>query len=303
MWRALKVRALLLGILTTVTVIACNAAPAMTTPATPVATLATPSDAAATAATPGPTGRLDHPTGATEVVLRMHRQGGFLWPGTTLDVAPTFTLYGDGTVIYTADEALGGNDPRRGLRVARMTEEQVAALIAFALGAGGLAEAAEAYTDVPVADATGITFTIDAAGISKTVGVYALGEGLDEPGPETAHRQRFLRLFELLASFGDEVARGNATDAGAYEPEAYRVTLFPDEFDELQVTGDWPWEDLEPADFQRDRSGFGVGTVTPAQAEALSKVAGGDMGEPVVVGPDGVQYLIRFRPLLPDEIE
>lgn len=246
---------------------------------------------------------VDRPTGTTDVVLQMHRRGGFLWPGTTVDLPPTFTLYGDGTVIYGDADALAGNDPRRGLRVARMDEEQIAALIAFALGPGGLAEAAAVYDDVPVADATSITFTVNATGTPKTVSVYALDDGLDEPGPETAHRQRFLQLFELLNSFADQVARGNASDAGPYEPMAYQATLFRDEFDELQVTGEWPWDDLEPADFERDQIGFSVGVITPAQAEALARVAAGDMGDPAVIGPDDATYLIRLRPLLADEIE
>ncbi len=187
--------------------------------------------------------------------------------------------------------------------MARMDEEQIAALIAFALGPGGLAEAAPVYDDVPVADATDITFTVNAAGTRKTVSVYALDEGLDEPGPETAHRQRFLQLFELLNSFDEQIAMGNATDAGPYEPTAYRATLFRDESDALQVTGEWPWEDLEPDDFERDQSGFGVGVITPEQADALAQVAAGDMDDPVVVGPDETNYLVRLRPLLPDEID
>lgn len=232
----------------------------------------------------------------------MHRTGGFLWPGTTVDLAPTFTLYGDGTVIYTHDEALGGNDPRRGLRLARMNDEQASALLGFALGAGGLAEAAELYNDVGVADATTVEFTVDAAGVDKTVSVYALDDGLDEPGPETAHRQRFLRLSELLSSFSDEIARGNATDLGEFEPQAYRVTLYPDDAGELPVTGDWPWDDLEPADFEPDQSGFRVAVVSPEQAAALAQVAMGEMGDPVVATSDGEAFLVRFRPLLPDEL-
>lgn len=276
------------------TVDACSAVPPSLTP------LPTPSEPAPTAA---PTPFIEHPTGATDVVLRMQRTGGFLWPGTAVDLAPTFTLYGDGTVVYTDDEAMGGNDPRRGLRVARMSEEQIAALVTAALGPGGLAQAAAFYDDVPLADATTIEFTVNAAGVSKTVRVYALEEGLDDPGPETAHRQRFLQLFELLTAFEHEVARGNATAVGPYEPEAYRVTLLPDEFGELQVTGDWPWDDLEPADFETDQGPFPVATVDHEQIDALVQVAAGDMGDPVVLGPDGALYMIRFRPLLPDEIE
>jgi len=234
----------------------------------------------------------------------MQRTGGFLYPGTALDVAPSFTLYGDGSVIYlpAAAAASGAAGPGGGLRRAEMNQEQIDALIDFALGPGGLAEAGERYDDVPIADSVTVNFIIDAAGVRKTVSVYALGDE-SEPGPETAHRERFKLLAATLGGFDNEIARGNAADAGGFEPAAYRVTIFPDEFGEIPPTADWPWDDLAPEDFPRDQSGFGVGILTPDQAAPLFDLPPSpDVGEPVVIGPDDVSYLIRYRPLLPDEM-
>ena len=274
-------------------------------PPTPTASSRAPAPAPATpapTATAAPSVLFEHPTGATDVLLRMQRTGGHLYPGTTLDVPATFTLYGDGTVLYTVDEALGGKDLRHGLRVARMNEEQMAALVTYALGAGGLADAAESYSDVPIADASTVQFEVDGAGFTKSVSVYALGDEM-EVTPETAHREKFAVLAKLLTGFDDEIARGNATDVGPYDAEAYRVTLFPDEFGEFPPSADWPWDDLEPADFERDQSGFLSRVVTPAHAQLAADLAiNGDIGDAIVRGPDEVNYLVRFRPLLPDEV-
>jgi hypothetical protein len=81
------------------------------------------------------------------------------------------------------------------------------------------------------------------------------------------------------------------------------VTLFPDKFAEFPASGDWPWEDLAPADFKSDQSGFLTRIVTRAQAEiAIDVPVSAEIGDPIVVGPDDVRYLIRVRPLLPDEV-
>jgi hypothetical protein len=250
---------------------------------------------------PAPALSIAHPTGVTDIVLRMERLGGFLWPGATADLVPTFTLYGDGSVIYVTEEpGAEGRDVRR-LRAAQMDEEQMAALLEVALLRGGLADARESYADVGVADAMTTKFTIDAGGVRKSGSVYALGE-VEEPGPDSAARQAFLQLQTLLSSFESEVARGNAADAGDFDPEAYRVTVIEDTFAELEPTGPWPWTDLAPDDFERDRSDFGVGIVTAEQGQAAEALRAGEMDGPVVVGPDGKQYLIRIRPLLPDEL-
>ena len=234
----------------------------------------------------------------------MQRTGGFLYPGTALDAPPSFTLYGDGSVIYLPSTApeFGAAGSGGGLRRALMNQEQIEALLNFALGPGGLAEAGERYGDVPIADALTVVFIIDAAEVSKTVSVYALGDEM-EPGPETAHRERFKQLAQVLGGFENEIARGNAADAGEHEPQAYRVTIFPDEFGEIPPSGEWPWDDLAPDDFPRDQSGFGVRVVSPDQAAPLFEIPPSDeVGDPVVVGPDDITYLIRYRPLLPDEM-
>jgi hypothetical protein len=234
----------------------------------------------------------------------MHHTGGFLYPGMTIDAAPGFTLYADGGVIYRPGSVplFGPDLPAGGLRRAVMDQEQIDALVAVALGPGGLAEARERYTDVPVADSLTTNFTIDAAGVSKTVAVYGLGDEI-APTPEMPHRERFKLLADLLDSFEDEIERGNATDAGEFQPEVYKVTIIPDEFGEIPPSGQWPWQHLTPDDFARDQSGFGIRFLSPEEAAPVFDLPVAEIGDPVVIGPDEVNYLIRHRPLLPDEVD
>lgn len=234
----------------------------------------------------------------------MHQTGGHLFPGMALDVAPAFTLYDDGTVIYRpgATAMWGPGGRGGGLRTARMNAEQTESLLRFALGPGGLSEARESYTDVGMADGITTNFVVNALGVSKEVAVYALGDEFD-PTPEMADRERFKIVADTLGSFDDQIDRGNAVATGPYEPPAYKVTLVPDEFGEIQPSDRWPWPELAPEDFADDRSGFGIGVITPEEAEPMFGLSVADIGDPVVLGPDGVIYLIRYRPLMPDEVE
>ena len=54
------------------------------------------------AAPPSPTavGAIDHPTGATDVVLRIEEGGGFVPIDFPASQAPVFTLYGDGLIVF-----------------------------------------------------------------------------------------------------------------------------------------------------------------------------------------------------------
>lgn len=277
---------------------------ATTTAPTPVSTaVVSPVPSATAEPVISPVTSPDASPDPARIVLRMHHTGGHLYPGMALDAAPAFTLYGDGSVIYRPSTVplFGPELPAGGLRRATMDGAQVANLIEFALDEGGLADADERYDEVPVADSLTTNFTIDAGGVTKRVSVYGLGDEM-EPTSETPHRERFKVLAERLGSFEDEIDAGNAVDAGVFEPQAYRVTIIADEFREIAPSGDWPWPHLTPDDFARDQSGFGIRILAPDEAALLFNVPVAEIGDRVVVGPDEVNYLIRTRALLPDEI-
>jgi len=265
----------------------------------PSAPAASPSPSAA------PVGAIDHATGAKDVLLRYDVGGGLMMAGFSASQTPIFTLYGDGTVVFRNQmqppmPQIGSVAPMTPLRTARLSEEQIQAVLEEALGQAGLGVARENYENPMIADAGSTTFTIDAGGVDKTVSIVALGG--DTTGvPDALARANFQRLAEHLADFDV----GGTVPTDVYAPAAYRAIL-------MDGTGQvgavaWPWTTLKPADFSfpADPNAFQLGTkaVSPADVEALGlgAVPGGFQGM-VLTGPsDGRIYALSLRPLLPDE--
>jgi hypothetical protein len=281
-------------------VVACTGPVPPTTPPTGAPTVPTvvPSVLPSPAATASPS---DAPA-AGDVALRMTVGGGLRYPGATVEPPPLFTLYGDGLLLYTviADVPDSVLSIRYELVQARLTADQSAALIEFALTDGGLATARAVYSDVPVADDVTTTFLIRLGSTSKAVAVYALGyDGPDVPDREA--RRQFERLADELREFGGRVGAGEVEGLGAFEPEAYEVTLDRPIHEEI-VAVPWPWPDLAPRDFVQVNGGLSQAVITQAQAARLSDPVNDVTDDLVLAGPDGVDYLVRIRPLLPDQV-
>lgn len=263
------------------------------------------SAAPSTAADPD---NIEHKTGATDIVLRYEEGGGFIMPAFTAAAVPQFTLYGDGTVIFRnpmaeAPPAEGSVFRMNPLRTAKLSEDQIQELLMLALGEGGLAAARQDYPNDMVADASTAIFTIEAAGIQKTVSVYALGlevEGVAD-GPA---RAAFKRLADRLTDFD----QGGTIATDVYEPEAYRGVLFEAPGIEAPDIRDWPWPDLTPADFKPDAdpngNQFPHRRMTIEEVDALGiKDYQGGFQNLVLNAGDGQMYTFSLRPLLPGETE
>lgn len=266
-----------------------------------------PTSAPTTAPSPsaGGFGTIDHATGATDVLLRYEEGGGFVMPAFLATQAPIFTLYGDGTVIFRnplADppQPVGSIFPGLPFRTAKLSEEQIQEVLAFALEDGGLGAARANYENNMVADAGTATFSVDAGGIKKVVNIYALG--IDVAGvADVPARTAFKRLADRLADFDN----GGAIATEVFKPARYRGILMDGASAPDQKP--WPWADIKPADFPfpADPNAFQMAqrALTPADVEALGfdPVEAGFQGM-VLVGPDdGKVYSLSLRPLLPDE--
>ncbi len=275
----------------------------------PGASSAPPSSApsGSPSSSPAPVGAIEHATGPTDVILRYEQGGGFVAPSFLATQVPIFTLYGDGTIVFR-NPMLEGPPPvgsvfrQNPMRTAKLSEDQVQDLLAFALGEGGLGVARANYENNMIADAGSAIFTVNAGGLKKTVSVYALG--LDAPDvPDAPARVGFQKLADRLGNFDN----GGAIATDVYSPAAYRAIL-----EDGQAAPDqkpWPWADLKPGDFAfpADPSAFQLAThvLTPEQVGhlALEDVEGGFQGM-VIQGPDQSKiYSLSLRPLLPDETE
>jgi hypothetical protein len=259
-------------------------------------------------ATPtAPVDALTHPTGAHDVVLRFDEAGGFA-PATFLAAhVPYFTLYGDGRVVFVSASAVV--EPRADgvitgtpVKTATLGEDQVQALLAFALKEGGLSVARTQYPNDQVADAPTAVFEIHADGDSKTVSVVALGMDAT-PGPDTAIKTALRRLGDRLRDFD----QGGAIGSAPYRPSAYRAILSDATGAQGVRFSPWPWADLRPSDFalpaDQNALQMPTRTFTPDEAARIGVdgFEAGIVAGAYLTGPDGKLYDLALRPLLPDE--
>jgi len=251
-------------------------------------------------------GAIDHATGSTDVILRFEEGGGFVMPAFLATQAPSFTLYGDGTIVFRNQrldppEPVGSVFPMHPFRTARLTEEQVQDLLTSALGEFGLGVARPDYPNDLVADAGTAVFTVNAGGLKKTVSIYALG--LEGDGvPDAGARAGFARLAERLQT----IDSGGVFETIEYVPERYRGILLEGQ-PGVPDARPWPWPDIAPADFiaNSDPNAFQLPARVLSQEEVdalgIEPFSGGFQGLTLLGPDDGKVYSFSLRPLLPDE--
>ncbi len=293
---AMPTRRLALVALATFAIVACSSPTASPS--------GSPGPSANPTASPTPTDAAEgikHPTGATDVILRVESGGGMIPVDMTPYNVPIFTLYGDGTAIFRNADAVGpesddGLFRNAPLRAAKLTEGAIQELLAFAVNEGGLGVARERYDNMQVTDMPTTTFFVSAADKEKTVSVYALG--MQEPGADAAVLNALTELLDRLSKFDSDGAYGGTE----YAPPAYRGILWESGGAPANSI-DWPWPEIEPADFVAPAEGG-----FPRRAFSLEEVA--DLGLEGIEGgvhglnlegPDGKAYSFVLRPLLPDE--
>ncbi len=268
---------------------------------------ASPSASSKPTASPTPEG-IDHPTGATDVVLQLELAGGFMPIDFQANQAPLFTLFGDGRVVFqptvTTFPEPGPDGITRGIpwRTAQLDAGQVEELLTFALGQGGLGTARDNYGHDGIADASSSNFTINASGLKKLVSVYALG--LEDPNtPDLVARRAFQALSTRLTDFD----KGGTIATDVYLADKYRAVLIEREGGPAAKPMAWPWPTLKVSDFKADVNAAGGAqlphrTMTAVEVGdlKLGDIPGGVQGV-TVVGPDRKMYALVVRPLLPSE--
>ena len=287
-------------------------APPPSAPAASAGESAAPASAAPSGSAPSPTatvGAIDHPTGAGDVVLRASTRGGFVRLETVISRMPEFTLYGDGRALILpegADTLGGGGGLNPGaagsgpvasptLREVRLTEDEVQALLTYAITDGHLGTARDAYLG-GIMDAPSTVFEINAGGVDRSILVTGLTPD-PEPGPDAAAIKAFATLVSKLRSIGTtDDYRADGVEAVIAETEpAPGVALH-----------DWPWTDLAPADFPQPPDDAAVPfpsrLLDAAQGDAVASQMSGGGAIDNVRGPDGKAYLLLLRPALPEEV-
>jgi hypothetical protein len=267
--------------------------------------------AVACADTPPPSdggGAIEHPQGSDEVVLRMSLGGGFVPVEWTLTSFPTFTLYGDGTVITAGPQIAIYPPPALPAIVTRtVTEEGIQAIVraAFDAGLGSRDIDATETGRTLIADAATTTFTLTAGGRTTTASVYALGELTERPSgmsdDEWGLRSSLARFAEGLTGLEDWLPAGSIGPEQMYRASAARLYVGPyrPREDLPQRSEPWPLGDLGTFGMPASLPDMRCGVVAGEDWRTVRQAAGPtNQLTPWTSG--GQDYLVWFRPL-PDE--
>jgi hypothetical protein len=253
--------------------------------------------------------RISHPTGPTDLVLRVSVSGGFVGPAVRLSELPGLSLYGDGRVITQgAQTAIFPGRAMPPLVVTRVTDAGMQRLLRAARSAG-LMGPDRHYDHQGVADAGTTTFTLVAGGAIHQVSAYALFDEPDTSMVRPEDRQPRRLLLEFQRDLGDLRNRLGSDVAGpdeAYVPSSIRIVAVESdpklaEDQTLVKILDWPLA-ASLATFGDPRMG---GTVRCGNLEGadLERVRGELTASHTLTfwRSAGKIYQLQLRPLLPDE--
>jgi hypothetical protein len=252
-------------------------------------------------------GRIPHPTGAGDLVLRADEAGGFLPPGSQLDKAvPHVSVYGDGRVIVrgpATEQVPGPAMPN--VQEFRVDQDGVQRILAAARDAGVLDDHPPNYGRPEVTDLDTTTVVVDAAGKRHEVSAYGLGfrEGLT--GSERDNRKRLEQLVSLASDQSALHSFVVSNSAHRYLPTAVAVLILATGTNPAAAPApavhDWPLGDLAAAG---EPTGNGSGTrCLVVTGDDLTRVlaAANPARATDAWRANGATYTLAFRPLLPDE--
>jgi hypothetical protein len=255
-----------------------------------------------------PGGAPNHPTGSTDLLLRVSYEGGFVPAEYTLTSMPAFSLYGDGTAVAPgAQTEIYPGPALPPLFATPVTEAGIQALLQAAIDAG-LDEDHE-YTDmgsVGIADASTTVFTFTIDGTTHVTKAYALGM-LDQrpdgmPDEEYTARTRLERFQTSLQDLRHTLPAGSVGDDDAFTPSGLRLFVSGYRKADLkQQAVEWPLDTpLASLGDPSTLDGTTCAAVTGADLDALLPLAQ-SANQLTPWSSDGDRFSILFRPLLPDE--
>jgi hypothetical protein len=256
----------------------------------------------------------EHPTGKADIVLRVETGGGFVTPQYNLTQLPSFTLYGDGTVIVTGPMIEIYPQPAMpNLQTATISQEAVVKILQAAKDAGLFVNGVD-YGRPGITDVGSTTITVNADGKTYTSDIYALGfEQMPEGGPvdglTAAQIKARTAVTEFTAKTGDlDTFLGTTLNWSQYVYGSLAVFSQVSDpaapaYDTTEVQPnqlDWPLADLSTLGEAVQPEGFRKVVVTGADLTTLQPLL--SHATQITLWKSGAhEYYLAFRPLLPDE--
>lgn len=240
---------------------------------------------------------------ADAVAIRVDQTGGFL--GATIAAAqlPLVSIYGDGRVITEgASPAIYPGPALPNLQLRRISTQEVDRLVRAALDAG--VGAAIDYGMPSVTDVQTTRFAVATADGVKTTEVYALEEPAGPATKELTDAQLAARagLNKLIERLRDASTASGASESYAVTALAAIVGDFPrqnsPDLPSPPPTLPWPGPALPGKDVKQ-RIVTCVTVTGDAAKAVLAAAAGANSATRWSYG--GKEWVVVFRPLLPDE--
>ncbi|MGH2679484.1 MAG: hypothetical protein ACRDG8_03215 [Actinomycetota bacterium] len=254
-------------------------------------------------------GGIEHGTGPDDLLVRIAFEGGFTPVAWTYTNLPTFSLYGDGTLVLPGAQIEIYPPPALPAISRRQIDEPGVQAI--------LEEALDATGDIPsdlsdlgfmgIADAHTTVVTVSAGGVDRTIRAYALGELVDRPdgmpAEEFRARVRLQELVTRLSGLDAWLPDGSLGPESGYEALASRVfvSTYREVDDLVQQPIAWPIDGgLGGFGDRADASGARCGVVAGEEWTAVRQAASSANELTPWTDAEG-RHALLFRPLLPDE--
>lgn len=255
-------------------------------------------------------GRIEHPEGEDELILRVTVGGGFVPVESNLTELPVFSLFGDGSLVVPGPQiAIFPGPALPNVQARTVSEEGVQAILARAREAG--LEGADRHLPMErIADAPTTTFTVTAGGRTHTTSAYALGieAGPEGENEEPQERRQLKELRDDLTGLEQWLPSGEVGPERPYDFSRLRVFVMEgtsggtggEVLEQAEVP--WPLDESPLAEFGEPygQIAYRCGVV---EGEGLDEVlrAARQANQLTPWSSEGVIYSLLFRPLLPDE--
>jgi hypothetical protein len=258
---------------------------------------------------PGAGAGIDHSTDGHDVLIRVAYEGGFVALEWTYRSLPSFSLYGDGTLVLPgAQIELYPGPALPSISTRTVTEDGIQATLEEVLHSiQGVPDEMLDMGSVGMADVPTTVITIHAGDVDRTIKVYGLSELTERPErmsvDEFQARQQLQEMVTKLGGLGTWLPDGSLGTETVYEGSGAR--LFVSEYRKV----DLPQEPVKwPLGGDLDRFGdaanasdiYRCGVVQGAEWAALRESAT-QANELTPWTESGARFSILFRPLLPDE--
>jgi hypothetical protein len=258
---------------------------------------------------PGAGNSIDHSTDGHVVLVRVAFEGGFVAPEWTYTSLPSFSLYGDGTLVLPgAQIELYPGPALPSISTRTVTEQGIQATLDEVLGSiQGVPDEMLDMGSVGMADVPTTVITVHAGGVDRTIKVYGLSELTERPermsDEEFRARQKLQELVTKLGVLGTWLPDGSLGTETVYEGSGAR--LYVSEYRKVDLPQEpvsWPLEgNLDRfGDVANGSDTYRCGVVEGDLWAALREVAS-RANELTPWTEAGARFSILFRPLLPDE--